>query len=71
MWFDPFVQGRIEGRRYVPREGQHEYLHPDFLSGRDGDQQKQGRVPRKVVTQLIVMAMVMIVILVALILIFT
>ena len=24
----------MPGRRFVPREGQNEYLHPDYYSGR-------------------------------------
>lgn len=77
MWFDPFLHGRIEGRRYVAREGRDEYLHPNYLPGQGGDQgQTPGdRAPvhvlRTVVAQLVVMATVMLAILVAVILIFT
>jgi hypothetical protein len=75
MWFDPFLHGRIEGRRYVAREGRDEYLHPNYLPGQGDDRGRAGEgarahVPRTVVAQLIVMATVMIATLVALILIF-
>jgi hypothetical protein len=68
----------MEGRWSSPREGQSEYLHPDYLPGRTSD--GQGQAPdvdapspasRSLAVKLIVMAMVMIGLLVGVMVIFT
>jgi hypothetical protein len=75
MVFDSFLWGKLSGREYVPREGQSEYMQPDYY-GRDrrdgppGDPASR-RAARTLAVKLVVMAMVILGLLVAVMVIFT
>ena len=75
---NPFFRLKAEGRDYVPREGQHEYVHPDHYSPLRSEQDGPGdakssssKAARYLAGKLIAMAMVMVGLLVAVIVIFT
>ena len=75
MVFDSFLWGKLSGREYVPREGQNEYMQPDYY-GRDrrdgppGDAASR-RASRTLAFKLILMVMVVLGLLVGVMVIFT
>ena len=75
---NPFFRLKAEGRDYVPREGQHEYVHPDHYSALRSEQdgpvdanRSSSKAVRSLAAKLIVMALLMVGLLVAVIVIFT
>jgi len=68
---DPFVPAKVEARRFVAREGQREYLHPDYVSDVVSDDRAASRAPRALAVKLAVMAIVMVGLLTAVLVIFT
>ena len=75
MAFDSFLWGKLSAREYVPREGQREYMQPDYY-GRDRKDDRPRddavrRAERALAVKLIVMVMVVLGLLVGVIVIFT